>query len=36
MESITDISQFEKYRGKIVFVEMGWNSHLTGFYKIDD
>lgn len=36
MENITDISQLEKYRGKIVFVEVGWNPFLTRFHKIKD
>lgn len=36
MDEITSIAQIEKYRGRIVFVEMGWNSYLTRFYRIND
>lgn len=31
MEEITDIMQVQKYIGKHVYVEAGWNPYLTGY-----
>lgn len=31
LETITDISQVEKYRGKIIWVELEWNPNLNGY-----
>lgn len=31
METVTDITQVQKYVGKHVYVEVEWNSYLTGY-----